>query len=967
MAAAAHGATIPDDAQRAVDAFLRTLQDGDPASAQAFIHTEKWRNVREVGRPYGRCMLVEHYLTEVEASSEKELKLHVTVDGELTTPHLQHRPLPRDWYVRLTREGDRWLIAHAESGEARLGRELYEATSDGERRALMEAHPDYNPGDPARELATQVWAAGLGGMPPPRVVLDDETKLLFALALVKQGSSTFDWVWVLASYSATPYAPDLHAKASLVRLAEASDDCDAQVLALKELGDGMNQVFKDNTSEDGTVAMRRAVSLVDSVDDPRVPLQALHNLVAFHVNTGRITDAIADAIELSRLSAAHGWREGEAMANMDLADVYAAVGRLDLAAGHEWRAFDLLRIDGRMSWAAMALSNAAALEAKLGHTRRAIALYRRAVEMAETWGTIGDRALTLTQLANVLGKAGQAREANLLFDRSWQLVAGADPTNELGVARAEVRMAEHRYRDVVRMLRETRPANDAFFGELTWRALTLRGQAEMKLGQRAEAIRDFREAVTVIEQRRATLPADLLARERYFTDRVTPYRELSDALLRAGEAAEALATAERSKARLLAEAMAFGHPGALRGDVASQSADAARLQARVASLNRQRVGLRGGTATARSVDADLAKARLDLDRMTTELRWREPPPGPAGAAPLRLDRLPDRTIIEYVSGESVLDIFVVRGRLVRGRRVSVSHAQLARMADEVHAALSEHRLDYRTATARAYRMLMEPVAQWLPASGPLAVVPDGELWRVPFQILAPAGGEPLLAHHDIVYSPSLTMLESGAVKRTGKPRLLALGNPSLPAGRALPPLPDAQREVQQIASIYGSASAYVGNDADEARLKQLAASSGVLHLATHTLMDPQWPWASALLLTPGRGDDGLLEAQEILQLGLHCDLAVLSACRTGEGSVQPGEGVIGLAWAFLAAGSRAAVVSQWSVDSAASAPLMVALHRQYRAGLPADAALRRAQLALRADPRYAHPFFWGSFVVIGRP
>jgi CHAT domain-containing protein len=92
---------------------------------------------------------------------------------------------------------------------------------------------------------------------------------------------------------------------------------------------------------------------------------------------------------------------------------------------------------------------------------------------------------------------------------------------------------------------------------------------------------------------------------------------------------------------------------------------------------------------------------------------------------------------------------------------------------------------------------------------------------------------------------------------------------------------------------------------------------------------------------------------------------VLAACNTAGGHVRDGEGVVGLSWAFLAAGCRNTVVSQWSVDSAATMRLMIDFHRAYAAGASPAAALRRAQLAMRHDPRRAHPFYWAPFVVIG--
>jgi CHAT domain-containing protein len=123
-----------------------------------------------------------------------------------------------------------------------------------------------------------------------------------------------------------------------------------------------------------------------------------------------------------------------------------------------------------------------------------------------------------------------------------------------------------------------------------------------------------------------------------------------------------------------------------------------------------------------------------------------------------------------------------------------------------------------------------------------------------------------------------------------------------------------------------------------------------------------------------------------MELSLNADLTVLSACKTGSGELITGEGVMGMSRAFLVAGSRAVLVSLWSVDSAATEELMVAFYRELRGGKAAADALRAAKLKLirrysekRGSARglqklardvsspddRLHPFFWSAFVLVG--
>jgi hypothetical protein len=114
----------------------------------------------------------------------------------------------------------------------------------------------------------------------------------------------------------------------------------------------------------------------------------------------------------------------------------------------------------------------------------------------------------------------------------------------------------------------------------------------------------------------------------------------------------------------------------------------------------------------------------------------------------------------------------------------------------------------------------------------------------------------------------------------------------------------------------------------------------------------------------GAARDGLLRLHEIVELRLAASLVVLSACETALGRDVPGEGMIGLARGFLHAGAGQVVASLWRVHDQGTAELMA----RFYAGLLRDrlapaAALRQAQLALRAEPRWSSPYYWASFAI----
>jgi CHAT domain-containing protein len=250
-------------------------------------------------------------------------------------------------------------------------------------------------------------------------------------------------------------------------------------------------------------------------------------------------------------------------------------------------------------------------------------------------------------------------------------------------------------------------------------------------------------------------------------------------------------------------------------------------------------------------------------------------------------------------------------------------------------------------------------------------------------------------------------------------------------------LPGTRAEAGALARLFASGrqpvTVLADADACEPKLAELAQSGALgrfryLHFATHGTFDPRFPLQSAVVLAqpdrpqvapPGLGRyvfDGELTAAEVLEnWTLDADLVTLSACETGLGKYESGEGFLGFAQAALLAGSRAVCLSLWRVDDAATALLMERFYQNLlgrreglKGPLPKAEALAEAQAWLRALPRaeavrqaarlsggvvrgkgrpprpllppapaaaagaadqspYAHPFYWAAFVLVGDP
>ena len=197
-------------------------------------------------------------------------------------------------------------------------------------------------------------------------------------------------------------------------------------------------------------------------------------------------------------------------------------------------------------------------------------------------------------------------------------------------------------------------------------------------------------------------------------------------------------------------------------------------------------------------------------------------------------------------------------------------------------------------------------------------------------------------------------------------------------------LPASRREVLGISGLHRNVRTYLGEGASEESVKSLDSEARIVHIAAHGCLDDRLPLNSGLFLTLPEGfpkgrDNGLLQAWEIFEsVRLDADLVVLSACQSGLGKEQGGEGLIGLSRAFQYAGARTVAATLWQVEDQVTAELMVRFYRHLRAGKTKDVALRAAQVELIRGPievrdedgqvrqiDASSPYYWAAFQLLG--
>ena len=185
---------------------------------------------------------------------------------------------------------------------------------------------------------------------------------------------------------------------------------------------------------------------------------------------------------------------------------------------------------------------------------------------------------------------------------------------------------------------------------------------------------------------------------------------------------------------------------------------------------------------------------------------------------------------------------------------------------------------------------------------------------------------------------------------------------------SVPELSGNKTEIEQVSSILNGAT-FLSENATESKFKEVAQSYRFLHLAMHGFVNEMNGDGRLIFAKSGSSkEDDQLFIPEIYNLELNAELVVLSACNSGSGKLQKGEGIMSMARSFIYAGSPSVIMSQWTLPDAI-APLLISSFSKYLlAGEPKDQALRKAKLDyLKSvkDPNFAHPYYWAGLVVIG--
>ncbi|MBI3952031.1 MAG: CHAT domain-containing protein [Acidobacteria bacterium] len=676
---------------------------------------------------------------------------------------------------------------------------------------------------------------------------------------------------------------------------------------------------------------------------------------------------------------------GQAVTLSNIGVVYGILGQPERQIEYFEQSLVLARELGERRGQSILLGNLGEAYEALGDYRRAQEYFQHGLQLTREIGDRNGEALALKNIGDIHRLSGDLKSARADYEQALAIQREIGARSFEGstlVALAEACLSEGDRLQATNLSQQALAlAEQTGNPELDWEAEFALARALRASNQPEAALAHLRASIETINTVRARVLTDA-GKVGFLDQRQAVFHELIEFLHQQGRDREALEAAEAARSRALIDLLAERQITVKPADIA-RLAEIRQMEARLRAQARM-------DPSAESTRSEIAQQRAavenDLNRRLHSLQDEQ---GELAnlivAEPISFQEITSiarrihATIVEYLVTEKRLFIWVTNpSGEIRGTTVEIERERLRQMVQSLHQQLNDVDLaairDVRSVQAQLsqlYRPTLAPVAQYLPRDPEALVylIPHDTLFLIPFAALLDERGRYLIEKHPLISVPSISVLRYTAEKKRqilfpDKPHLLAIANPRPPANANLGALPGARAEARQISRLFPRQRATLlsGKRASEANLKRLSPGQTILHFAVHGLIYDDRPWESALILSDGEGEDGWLKVAEVFGLDLHAELIVLSGCSTGLGKLS-GDGIIGLARAFIYAGTPSLVVSRWDVSDKATSYLMGQFYWGLSRGLTKAHALRAAELAsLR---RFRHPALWAAFELVG--
>jgi CHAT domain-containing protein len=754
---------------------------------------------------------------------------------------------------------------------------------------------------------------------------------------------------------------------------------------------------------------------------------ALNNIGLVQSRLGKQRLAIESENQSLVLARELGNRTEEAVVLNNLGLAYHELGEEPRAIEHFEKALAIQHELGKIASEGAAWSNLGAIYYTQGDLQKSLDAFQRALALRQQAKDRRGEANTTGKIAVLRHAFGEDDEALQLFQKALAIDREVGDHSEEATATinmGNVLMAQSRYAEAVDCFDRSAKILEQFGKSKDWsNQLSAKAVALTAMGKYREAeqaISDALAAARAMENRRGE--SETLARQSALQLAQGKPAEGAQSAVEAARIAEAIGE-KRSQAEALyrlarcqramsrtAEALAAINQSLRLSESVREGVPDYDLRAAFFSTVRDQYDLKvdllmqSADPAAAFEAAEASRARSLYDLLRNRLpAGMEPESGSVPLAELQKE-LDARTVaLEYSLGREASYLFVVTANGIRAIRLDRRDV-IEGVARRLYAKWSTHQDSPADCDALS-RMLLGPVSSELGGQR-VVVVPDGALAYIPFDALFARPGHRSIEESDVVAVVSLSSLKlirDRSRGRTPAPKLVAVFadpvfssddprvHPGSTASAQAPGSVELTRSagdagldrLERLVSSRREAAAIAALAPDKLRWQALDFDASlaavnhprlgeyrIVHFATHGLMNSRDPRLSGLVFSlldrQGRPQDGFLRAGDVANLKLQADLVVLSACQTALGKELRGEGLLGLARAFMYAGVPRVVASLWKVADSATTDLMASFYQALlRDHVPASEALRAAKLRLLRNPLHSAPYYWAGFSLEG--
>lgn len=850
-----------------------------------------------------------------------------------------------------------------------------------------------------RELARSYNALGL--------LAEREDRLLDALHLYEQAGAAaraVDDERMAATATGNlglvhAYLGDLRRASTLIRQmrdgARAVEDPRLEANALTNLA--MVAVWSGDPRA-ALEPLHSARLLYDRLESPLGQQYALAHLSAALADMGRYQEAMAVLDTAIVLSSRHGMADQEAENRRLLGSLFADLGDHRRALLQFDEAAALARRLGLDSELGTIARHSAMAHLSLGSHERAVSEAEAALEAHRRAGEPFEELDDLLVLAEIQQARADPEIVTATLGAA-RLVAqrldAASARTAIALAEAGHHEATGAHRDVLLAVERARASSlDADYQAQT-RIHGYAARAYAGLGELDSAAVEGLAAVRALDRVRGELASGDL-RGSFSAASAQVYGDVVLILLEGGRVEEAFMVADGARSRELLQRLADsgsaedGPQGSEDATAPEDLASAEMLLRRIAALLEQLREFEAVPPEERGSGAETTSGEIlrRIERLrdqyeshvirTARYHGRSPATSlgrATGAAHVRAALAPDEALLHYTLTRGGIVLFVARTDGFQTVTIPVTAEDLASRIRLLRAlAGTRHQGADRGVPAAQglHRLLIGPAVGTglLDGAERLLVVPHGVMEQLPFAALHDAAtGRFLIEDYIVAYAPSAGAVP--ALREATRPlRSLRLTSAFAPFPAALP------GTVTEADAAYRAAPdgvLYRERDATEAVLRRSLSGTGVVHVASHGVLNARNPMFSHIALAPapggGSADDGRLEVHEVLEMDVRSPLVVLSGCETALGEDWSGNplrpaGIATLAQAFLQAGAADVVATLWRIDDVGSAELVRRFYDGQAGEVPE--ALATAQREMIHHPEFGAPYYWAGYVVAGR-